>query len=178
MASGEHALTVVVAVIGMVATGISGVVGYQTGTNAVNKDYVSLAISTIDKKDASPELRKWAVDVLNTLSPVPFGAKLKKELTTGTPLVTTYAMRMNPPGVLMHECPDVLKGSGKEVSDDLAFKVVNQYDVCRIKVQEFISWVNAVNKIIDKANADSDAAYEQATGEKPPPRPGASPPKK
>lgn len=60
---GEHWAAVIIAGLGVIGTIAGSMIGYQTGSNAVNKDYVALAISILDKKDASPDLRKWSVDV-------------------------------------------------------------------------------------------------------------------
>lgn len=76
----EHLGTMVVAVAGMAAAVMSGYLGYQSGTKAVNKDYVALAINTLSDKNATPELRSWSVKVLGALSPVPFGEKLEDQL--------------------------------------------------------------------------------------------------
>ena len=69
-----------VGLVGAFATLAAGFIGYQSGVAAVNKDYVGFAITTLQKEDTSPELRKWSVDVLSKFSPVPFGSKLKQEL--------------------------------------------------------------------------------------------------
>lgn len=153
MATGEHLATVGVAVVGLAAAIISGMMGYQTGSNAVNKDYVSLAISTLDKKDATPELRKWSVDVLSKLSPVPFDAKLKEELAVnGLTRERVVFRRVEAPKSLLVKCPNLMPKNDSAISAELAQKVVNSYDLCRAKHEFLTDFLSDYNKIIDGVN--------------------------
>lgn len=159
--------TAIVAVAGLTGTIVAGAIGYQSGANAVDKDYVQMAVANLDRKDASPELRKWSVDVLGKLSPVPFGKKLENELTAG-PIYrerTTWK-RIEPPAELMTSCPDLLKGKGP-ISQKLVKKVLVEYQVCRIKSESMLSWIAEINKIYDEANADQakiDADFNKSVG--------------
>lgn len=50
----------------------------------IGKDYVSLALSVLTKKDKEHEkFRPWAVKLVNTNSPVPFSDELSKQLSEG-----------------------------------------------------------------------------------------------
>lgn len=167
----ENWVTVIAVVLGLIGTIVSGVIGYQSGSNAVNKDYVSLAITTLDKKDASPELRKWAVDVLSQLSPVAFGDKLKKELVNGTPFIisgVTPTVKI-PPG-LDKQCPDVMKGTGKVVGRAIAVKVLNEYEKCRIRYELMLEYLSKMNSILEEGNAERRRQYEAVTGRRYPER--------
>jgi hypothetical protein len=134
----------------------------------VNKDYVSLAISTLDKKDASPELRKWSVDVLSKLSPVPFGNKLREELTTsGLYRQKIVFSRVEPPRVLLARCHSLIPKSIRSISVQLAQRVTNAYEECRIKHDSLVELLADYNQIIDKANAEEakiDAEFRKSVG--------------
>lgn len=62
---------------------ITAWMGYQSGAASVNKDYTALAIEIVKDKNSPPETRKWAVTVLDKLSPIPFTDKAKRELSVG-----------------------------------------------------------------------------------------------
>ena len=55
--------------------------GYQSGTKSINKDYVQIAMNNLNNEKSTPELRKWSIEVLNKLSPIPMDSSLKKELS-------------------------------------------------------------------------------------------------
>ncbi len=70
---------------------ILAVFGYlvqdKIATEGLKKDYVQIAISVLkERKDAGPEndeLRKWAVSVLASNSPIPFSKALRLDLEKG-----------------------------------------------------------------------------------------------
>ncbi len=171
----ENWATVIIAIAGVIGAIVSGPMGYQSGSSAVNKDYVSLAISTLDKKDASPELRKWAVDVLGDLSPVPFGDKLKSQLASGEPLVVSAPFHLIPiPKGMEEECPDLMRAK-KTVPIAVANKALTEYDVCRVRYSAAIDYIRDINKLYSDANAKDRKSYEDATG-KPFPYPAETAP--
>lgn len=50
---------------------------------SVNKDYVALAVSILQKHDADPNLRSWAVRLLNDNSPTKFSDQTFQDLLSG-----------------------------------------------------------------------------------------------
>lgn len=168
LVASDHWVNVVIAGIGMIGALAAGAFGYQSGSNAVNKDYVALAISTLDKKDASPELRKWSVDVLGTLSPVPFNSKLKEELTaSGLQRQRYIYTAVSIPKFATELCPNILPKLAKEVSDLELRRLVTEYEVCRVKYEDFLKFIRAHNKIMADANAEQDkieANFRQRIG--------------
>lgn len=73
------AIPVVLAVVGWV---IQADLQNQT----VSRDYVQLAVSVLrdpDKEKVPPELRDWAVDLLNENSPTKFSAEVTRKLKSG-----------------------------------------------------------------------------------------------
>jgi cell wall-associated NlpC family hydrolase len=58
----------------------------QIGNQSVSKDYVALAVSILrepDNQKVSPELRKWAVELLNDNSPTRFNPAVADQLKSG-----------------------------------------------------------------------------------------------
>jgi hypothetical protein len=150
-------VTIAVAVTGFCATVVSGYLGYQGGSNAVNKDYVALAISTLDKKDASPELRRWSVDVLSKLSPVPFGRKLKEELESqGLSHQRHIFTRLDAPKDFLERCPDVLPEDVSSLPVDQILVIANSYEPCRIRHDALATLVIKYNELIDRTNAEEE----------------------
>lgn len=73
------AVPILIAVFGwLVQTRLS-----EEGTK---REYVQMALSILMDKDKQQdsELRSWAVAVMDATSPVPFGKKLRSDLSTGT----------------------------------------------------------------------------------------------
>lgn len=177
----EHWINVFIAGIGMVGALAAGALGYQSGSNAVNKDYVALAISTLDKKDASPELRKWSVDVLSTLSPVAFNSKLKEELTVSGLKRQRYIYTpVTVPSFAKELCPNVLAKIPREVGDRDLQRLAREYETCRVKYEHFMKYIQEHNKIMADANAEQDkieADFRQSVG-LPPEVQASDPPKR
>ncbi|WP_156472821.1 hypothetical protein [Pseudorhodoferax sp. Leaf265] len=73
----------------------------QLADEGLRKDYVSIATSILkeDPKSQEPDLRKWAVDVLDQNSPVPFSKSARLGLEKGIPVVV--------PGIAIHPPPDM-----------------------------------------------------------------------
>ncbi len=50
----------------------------------LDRDYVQIAISILQDKDSSQDLRAWATDILNKKSPVPLKQILVNDLIMGS----------------------------------------------------------------------------------------------
>lgn len=78
-------------------------VGYfiqrQIVDDGLKKDYVSIATNILkeDPKKQEPELRAWAVEVLDNNSTIPFSKKAKAGLLTGLPVVVAGPAIPMPP---------------------------------------------------------------------------------
>ena len=72
---------------------VLAIVGYfiqkQLADEGLKKDYVSIAANILKENSAGqePDLRKWAVEVLEKNSPIPFTPNAKRSLEQGIPLV-------------------------------------------------------------------------------------------
>ena len=82
---------------------VLAIVGYfiqrQLAEEGLKKDYVAIA-TTILKENAAnqePELRKWAVLVLDSNSPIPFSGKVKESLEKGVYLRVAPPRMPGPP---------------------------------------------------------------------------------
>lgn len=134
-----------IAAIGMISTLASGIIGYKSGSNAVDKDYVQIATGLLQRNDASPELRAWSAKVLEKLSPVPFGAKLKGELASQGFVVTRF---IEPGPIPMTDsaalCPDLLKQypDPNKLSWEMLLRA---YQDCRINHENFVDYIRKVN---------------------------------
>lgn len=162
----ENWSAVAIAVVGLVGTVTAGVIGYQNGTNAVEKDYVQIAIGTLEKKDASPELRRWSVDVLSKLSPVPFGKKLEDQLTEGRAfMAAVYIPPIKIEGGMAEQCPDMLQSewARKEwVSGEKIVDLMKEYELCRSRHKHTLQLIDELNKFAAKSNRDQGLFSDQA----------------
>ena len=81
------AIPVVLAIGGWIIQG-------QLQNQTVNRDYVQLAVSILKEPDTTkikPQLRNWAVDLLNANSPTKFSDEVAKQLKSGeTTLPTNF----------------------------------------------------------------------------------------
>lgn len=97
------AIPVVLAVIGYL-------VQRQLANEGLKKDYVSIAVGILNNTAPSqePDLRKWAVTVLDANSPIPFSAKAKEVLEKGPtiPVVVAPPAIPTPPDVCMEPVKD------------------------------------------------------------------------
>lgn len=72
---------------------VLAIVGYfiqkQLADEGLKKDYVSIAAGILKESPTGqePDLRTWAVEVLDKNSPIPFSANAKRSLEQGIPLV-------------------------------------------------------------------------------------------
>lgn len=71
----------------------------QITDDSLKKDYVGIAAGILkeDPKNQEPELRTWAIKVLDDNSPVPFSKKAKAGLLTGMPIVVPGPAWLGPP---------------------------------------------------------------------------------
>ncbi|GAO38360.1 hypothetical protein SCH01S_14_00240 [Sphingomonas changbaiensis NBRC 104936] len=141
---------------GLIGVIVAGVLGYQSGSNAVNKDYVQLAATMLTNKESSPELRKWSVDVLNKMSPVPFTQKQKEVLTGAIVPVFMPPVPQNKVGLTknMRElCPDVIKNAPKEMTREWMLFVLEKYERCRARHNVMVDYITKYDALIDDSNA-------------------------
>jgi len=87
---------------------VLAVVGYfiqkQLADEGLKKDYVSIATTILKENPAGqdPELRRWAVEVLESNSPIPFSRRAKEGLQKGPIFLAVAPPRMpDPPDVCM-----------------------------------------------------------------------------
>ncbi len=72
---------------------VLAVIGYfvqrQFADEGLKKDYVSIAAGILkdDPSKQEPDLRKWAVNVLDSNSPIPFSKQAKDGLLKGVPVI-------------------------------------------------------------------------------------------
>jgi hypothetical protein len=89
------------------------VVQQRVQTQTVSKDYVQLAVSILREPDASkvtPELREWAVDLLNAYSAVKLGSGVSDRLKSGaTVLPPLETFSANPSAALTPQLDAELK---------------------------------------------------------------------
>ena len=71
----------------------------QLSDEGLKKDYVGIAAGILkdDPENQEPELRTWAVKVLEQNSPVPFSSKAKASLLAGVPVVVAGPAWVGPP---------------------------------------------------------------------------------
>jgi len=153
--AGDRWVNVAVAAIGAMGMIVAGMIGYANGSDAVEKDYVQIAVNMLDKKDTSPELRAWAVNVLSDLSPVPFGEKLKEELTNkGIYRERFIVRRFEPPAILVKPCPNFLPPKNPSITEKEALRAANEYEKCRIQMDSLIDYISETNAVADQFNAE------------------------
>jgi hypothetical protein len=87
---GAIATPIAVAVIGLL-------IQSKIATEANKKDYVQMSLNILETSSKDEQLRKWAVDILGTDSPVPFSTPLKNALINGTSIVPLGVISNVPP---------------------------------------------------------------------------------
>jgi len=162
MADNTPWTNIVIALIGVVGTVAAGAIGYQSGSKAVDKDYVQIATSILDRKDTSPELRKWSVDVLSSLSPVPFTPRLKTELSAAGLASTRYIVnRIKVPGNMRTLCPDLIGTALRENKEIPYESLVREFGECRLRHNSTIKLIDQLNEVADQYNAKMAASDKQ-----------------
>ena len=96
----KNLATIVSAIAIPIVLAIAGYfVQRELSNEGLKKDYVGIAASIL-KEDAAkqePELRTWAVKVLDDNSPVPFSKRAKEGLIAGSPVVVPGPAWIGPP---------------------------------------------------------------------------------
>ena len=138
---------------------VIAVVGWQVqssmSSESIKKDYVQMAIGILrdESKRNDEQMRRWAVDVLNKNSPVPFSRDLQDKLAQGAMIVAPSFP--SPPASLMQ--PPVklepLPGEGNATVGDLLRSTVENYGRCHQNANtlEFLQkWVLDMKTIHDR----------------------------
>lgn len=93
----------------------------QLSEEGLRKDYVGIAIAILKEnaKVQEPELREWAVKVLDENSPIPFSKKAKEGLLSGT-ITAGPAWIGPPPDCMKRSQPRTLWAEHKKLADQSA----------------------------------------------------------
>jgi len=139
----------------------------QITTDSLKKDYVGIAAGILkdDAKLQEPDLRAWAVKVLDDNSPVPFSKKAKDSLISGTYIVVPGPAWLGPPDdcrkpsakrtiaedslKLAKLMPNLTHDEGVKRVEDFIEKVVQQEPdvlVARLRLSCIQDWVNTAEK--------------------------------
>lgn len=163
MANENVWVAVVIAGVGMIGTVSAGVIGYQSGSKAVDKDYVQMAINNLGNKQASPDLRRWSVQILNKLAPVPISDKLQEQLVVA-PSVRLITPTIALPTKLLVKCPavtdkmlDSLVNTG-EINDhnEAVKKLALDYEECRLKQKGMADYLSHLHNSTAKLNIEKN----------------------
>jgi hypothetical protein len=149
----------------------------QLADEGIKKDYVAIATGILKENPATqePELRTWAITILDDNSPVPFSKKAKAGLLTGRPVVVAGLAWIGPPAdcripPLKRDVVERFKKLAKAVKkldhDQAIDRVLGFMDyvvkqegdvlVTRAKYQCLLDWVNTTEK--------SDIDYRNSIG--------------
>lgn len=150
-------VTIGVATLGFIASITSGLIGYQSGALSVNKDYVQIAAQNLNDERSSPELRRWSVEVLNKLAPIPLDEKLRGQL------IINRFVTLDLPDDLTSPCPDLraeekerIARDGQRSSDtDIAVTFVLAYEKCRFKHNQIMRYLSNYKNALDAVGTDS-----------------------
>jgi len=156
-------LSVAVALVGLVG-GLGGaILGYQSGVKSVDKDYVQIAMTNLNNEKASPELRQWSVQILNKLSPVPMGGKLRNELAS---YIYVQPAKIPLPKFAETPCPNLIKtippgNKSVDQHNEVDRKFINEYEACRIKFDSIVNYLKKINEIrVDEPAKVADEVTE------------------
>jgi len=132
----------------------------------VSEDYVGFAITTLQKDDASPELRKWSVDVLAEFSPIPFGDEVREELESPAVYINRYIVpRWDMPVNFMEPCPNLLGDEAKfkaATSGEGLFRLMEEYEGCRLRLEALASSVARMGEAAKKLQKKLDETSAEA----------------
>lgn len=137
-----------IAIIGAAGIVAAAVVGYQSGTNTVNKDYVQIAMTNLRDEKASPELRRWSSQILNELSPVPMGTVLEEQLAE--PAYITPKIPV--PEFASEKCPDLIRDGANKAFENTGEaqktfeRFVREYEACRTRYDSLVSYLNDISR--------------------------------
>lgn len=111
------AVPIIVAIFGVL-------IQSQISSNSIKKDFVAMALEIIKapSDEQSSEMRQWAIEMLNSNSPIPFSSNAKLSLLENSPIyigiqVPTYPDKMRQGGK-----PEICQPSCTESSDALLKK--------------------------------------------------------
>jgi len=127
----------------------------EISNQSVNKDYVKMALDILNDKQQNNdrELRRWAIDILDKNSPIPFSEKMREKIEVGDLLIARFAIP-KPPKSLMSDpkklvpLPDDAKGT----SHELLLNVVKNYNICHQNALQLEYLQNWANIVIDSHN--------------------------
>lgn len=115
----------------------------QLASEGLKKDYVGIAAGILKDNPANqePELRAWAVAVLDVNSPIPFSKKAKEGLRTGLPVVVPGPAWLGPPD----ECR---KPSSKRTVLEEFHKLSKTANASQpdVVIQQFVQFIDLVVK--------------------------------
>ena len=150
----------------------------QLADEGLKKDYVAIATGILKENPSTQEedLRKWAVAILESNSPIPFSAKTKEGLERGTLRFQVRPARMPPPPELCMKPPSkpriapLIERLSKEGIADIQ-QLVKQYDevvVSALKAEEEaeddrgrLICLQSYGKLVIEAEAETDAMYSK-----------------
>lgn len=167
------ALPIVLAVIGYV-------VQDKLSSEGIKKDYVGIAVGILKDRSLKEDddMRKWAVAVLDSNSPVPFSKDLKARLERGTSFVPVpVACPGFPPSpTLCMEAPQnvVLLGkkdpkTGKELPvthDDLlvnVFENASRFHDNRLKLECLQTWIREMTKLDEEFRSEWAKGFKKGS---------------
>lgn len=162
--------------IPLIITAIGFVLQSKLGDDGLNKDYVSIAAGILKDNPSGqePELRKWAVAVLDKHAPIPFSNKTKESLESGMPIILPGPALAPPPEKCMvapqpRKIYDAIQEISKkefinqqEAIDeliafaDLATAEEYKANVTAIQLECLQKWANVI--------VDSDNSYRKSIG--------------
>lgn len=127
--------------------------------DGLKKDYVAIAAGILKEKPEAqePELRAWAVKVLDENSPVPFSKKAKAGLYSGAPVVAGLAFV--PPGEACRVHPPKRKVIDRYEALAKEIKGLD-HNAADEKILDFIDWVMKQEKDVLISNANFNCVLE------------------
>lgn len=166
---------------------VLAIVGYfiqkQLADEGLKKDYVMIATNILKENPTNqePDLRRWAVTMLDSNSPIPFSGKAKEGLEKGTYFAIAPARMPDPPIPCMKEPrkarvqPLVHKFSKRGAHD--MDEILRQYEELlevAVKAEEeamedrnSLKCMQDYGRIIKDATAEDSAIYARPTSRRP-----------
>ena len=153
----------------------------QLADEGLKKDYVAIATGILKEDPSTQEedLRKWAVAILESNSPIPFSAKTKEGLERGTLSFQIRPARMPPPPELCMKPPSkpriapLIERLAKVGIPDVQ-QLAKQYDelvVVALKAEEEaeddrgrLVCLQSYGRLVIEAEAETDAMYSGRAG--------------
>jgi hypothetical protein len=158
---------------------VLAVVGYfiqrQLAEEGLKKDYVAIATAILKENAANqePELRKWAVLVLDSNSPIPFSGKVKETLEKGVYLRVAPPRMPGPPepcmkphrpariGPLIHKLSKTGVGDVQEVFKqfDQLIEVSVRAEGEAMQDRVALECMQNYGRLVEKWDAETAARY-------------------